>query len=377
MANLFNILPPNTPGKAEPFDFHVSNEELVEFRELLNLSKIGPVTWWNQQKTPEFGVSLEWLSKAKETWLTSFDWRKHEEYINKFPNFKIAIKDHEAGHVNIHFAAIFSARKDAIPIIFLHGFPASFVEFLPMMELLMEKYTPETLPYHVIVPSLPDFGLSSRSSQDTEMTLDRAAFAMNQLMLDLGFGRGYIAQGGDLGSMLARIMSVQYNECKAFHVNLLTLNPGQSVSSSSSPTPEELRIVERTEAWRQTGLAIGEKLLEWTDSREPFPLDTILSMVSFYWFTQTFPRSLYHATLVRNLLAGDPHPISMEKPLGYSLFPYDLAVLPKAWAEEIYPNLAFFRSHSKGGHFASLEQPEAFLQDVEGFVSEVSRLFGV
>lgn len=70
-------------------------------------------------------------------------------------------------------------------------------------------------------------------------------------------------------------------------------------------------------------------------------------MVSFYWFTRTFPRSLYHATLVKDLLAGHPHPISMEKPLGYSLFPYDLVVLPKAWAKEIYPNLAFFRSHSK------------------------------
>lgn len=217
MANAFNILPSNTPGKPEPFDFHVSEEELVEFRDLLKLSKIGPATWWNQQKTPEFGVSLEWLSKAKETWLTSFDWRKHEEYINKFPNFKIAIKDHETGQNNIHFAAMFSARKDAIPIIFLHGFPASFVEFLPMMELLMEKYTPETLPYHVIVPALPDFGLSTRSSQKVEMTLDRAAFIMNQLMLDLGFGGGYIAQGGDLGSILARIMSVQYNECKALH----------------------------------------------------------------------------------------------------------------------------------------------------------------
>ncbi|KAJ6104879.1 alpha/beta-hydrolase [Penicillium sp. IBT 16267x] len=314
MANVFNILPPNTPGKPEPFAFHVSEEELVEFRDLLKLSTIGPATWWNQQKTSEFGVSLEWLSKAKETWLTSFDW-----------------------------------------------------------QLLVEKYTPETLPYHVIVPSLPDFGLSSRSSQSIEMTLDRAAFIMNQLMLDLGFGGGYVAQGGDLGSMLARIMSVQYNECKALHVNMLTLNPGQSAPSSDGPTPEELRIIKRTEAWRQTGLAyalehgtrpatvglaisssplamlawIGEKLLEWTGPREPFTLDTVLSMVSFYWFTRTFPRSLYHATLVRNLLAGDPHPISMEKPLGYSLFPYDLAVLPKAWAEGIYPNLAFFRSHSK------------------------------
>lgn len=217
MANEFNTLPSNIPGKPEPFTFRVPEEELVEFRELLKLSKVGPSNWWNQQKNLQFGVSREWLTEAKETWLTSFDWRKHEEYINKFPNFKIAIKDHEAGQINIHFAALFSTRKDAIPVIFMHGFPASFVEFLPMMELLAEKYIPETLPFHVIVPSLPDYGLSGGSSQNIEMTLDRAARIMNQLMLDLGFGEGYVAQGGDLGSMLARIMSVQYKECKAFH----------------------------------------------------------------------------------------------------------------------------------------------------------------
>lgn len=69
-------------------------------------------------------------------------------------------------------------------------------------------------------------------------------------------------------------------------------------------------------------------------------------MVSFYWFTRTFPRSLYHAELVRNRFKGNAHPISKQKPLGYSLFPHDLAVLPKAWAEELYPNLVFFNAHS-------------------------------
>lgn len=86
-----------------------------------------------------------------------------------------------------------------------------------MMELLSEKYTPETLPYHIIVPSLPNYGLSGSPSENVEMTLDRAARIMHQLMMDLGFSDGYVAQGGDLGSVLARIMSVKYNECKAFH----------------------------------------------------------------------------------------------------------------------------------------------------------------
>ncbi|KAI1297606.1 Alpha/Beta hydrolase protein [Xylaria venustula] len=398
MASKFGVIPNNISTKPEPFALHVAEGELVAFGDLLRLSKVGPSTWWNQQDDPQYGVSRRWLIEAKETWLDSFDWRKHEDYINSFPNFKLPVSDPEAGRVDVHFAALFSAKKDAIPL--LHGFPSSFVEFLPILQLLVDKYTPETLPYHVIVPSLPDYGLS-RTSQQAEMTMTQAARIMNQLMLDLGFGQGYVVQGGDLGSLLSRIMSVEYEACKAFHVNMLVADPALEAPSPDLLSPEETQIVQRTESWRQTGLAyalehgtrpstaglaisasplamlawIGEKLLEWTDPQHQFSLDTILSIVSFYWFTDTFPRSLYHATLVKNLFAGKPHPTSMEKPLGYSLFAYDLCVLPKPWAEEIYPNLTLFKVHSEGGHFASIEQPGTLLDDVEEFVEKVSYLF--
>ena len=228
----FNVTPTNMPGRPEPFALHVSEKELSEFYELLKLSKIGPATWWNQHNDRRFGISREWLLQAKETWLTTFDWRQHEARINKFPNFKISIDDWESGKTEVHFLALFSAKKDAIPFIFLHGFPSSFLELLPMMELLSDKYTPETLPYHIIVPSLPSYGLSSGPSENVEMTLDQAARIMHQLMVDLGFTEGYVAQGGDLGSMLARIMSVKYMECKAFHgkfsVRLWTRRTGRS-----------------------------------------------------------------------------------------------------------------------------------------------------
>ncbi|KZL64874.1 epoxide hydrolase [Colletotrichum tofieldiae] len=401
MANHFNVIPENSPGKPESFTLHVPEKELSEFQELLRLSKIGPATWWNQHTDGQFGISREWLSQAKETWLTSFDWRKHEEHINSLPNFKMTVKDVEAGQIELHFAALFSKNKNAIPVVFLHGFPASFTEFLPMMQLLADKYTPETLPYHIIAPSLPGYGLSGSPCQDVEMTLELAARIMNQLMIDLGFGKGYVAQGGDLGSLLARIMSVRYDACKAFHLNMLVLNAGETVPPFDDLTTEELQIMERTEVWRKTGLAfalehgtrpstvglaissnplallawIGEKLVEWVDQRRPLSIDTVLSMVSFYWFTDTFPRGLYHAEMVKGLSEGKPHPTSKEKPLGYSMFAHDLAVLPQAWAKQIYPNLAFFKTHSMARHFASLEQPEAFLEDIEEFVESVTRLF--
>ena len=119
MASKFGVIPNDTPSNPKPFTLHVAEEELVAFRDLLRLSKIGPPTWWNQQNDPQYGVSRQWLIEAKETGLNNFDWRNYENYINSFPNFKLPISDPDAGRVDIHFAALFSAKKDAIPLLFL------------------------------------------------------------------------------------------------------------------------------------------------------------------------------------------------------------------------------------------------------------------
>lgn len=57
------------------------------------------------------------------------------------------------------------------------------------------------------------------------------------------------------------------------------------------------------------------------------------------------------------------------KPFGYSYYPCELYPVPKAWAATT-GKLTFFRAHDKGGHFAAIEQTEAFLQDLEEFVQE-------
>lgn len=94
--------------------------------------------------------------------------RKEEEYINSFPGYKTQIKDDDGGVFDVHFTALFSSNSSAIPIAFFHGWPGSFLEFLPLMDILRKKYTPETLPYHIIVPSLPGFALSSDPPLDRD-----------------------------------------------------------------------------------------------------------------------------------------------------------------------------------------------------------------
>jgi microsomal epoxide hydrolase len=90
----------------------------------------------------------------------------------------------------------------------------SFIEFIPMMSILRERYTPETLPYHFVVPSLPGYTFSSPQPLDQDFSPVEAARVMNTLAKDLGFGDGYLVQGGDVGSRVARNMGVAFDTCK-------------------------------------------------------------------------------------------------------------------------------------------------------------------
>lgn len=218
----FDTLPAGTTGTIEPFQLQVTDAEIDNCKTLLLLSKLGPQTWENSKASRDsgknYGITRDWLSDAKDAWLFNFDWRKHEARINSFPNFQTTIQDDDtASSFRLHFAALFSRRKDAVPVLFMHGWPGSFCEFVPMLDLLRTKYTADTLPFHAIVPSLPGYGLSSGPPTDRDFTTKDAARLLNQLMVNLGFGSGYVAQGGDVGYFLARRLSAEHDECKALH----------------------------------------------------------------------------------------------------------------------------------------------------------------
>ena len=88
------------------------------------------------------------------------------------------------------------------------------MEFLPIMNLLQQRYTPETLPYHIIVPSLPGYAFSSPPPLFKDFQVQDVARVMNTLMTQLGFDGGYVVQGGDIGSKVARVTAAEHDACK-------------------------------------------------------------------------------------------------------------------------------------------------------------------
>ena len=127
-----------------------------------------------------------------------------EKYIYSFPNYKMRIED-SATDFDIRSVAIFSDRKHAVPVLMLHGWPGTycfnsmsdmliscrkFPRISPILGILMIKYTTVTLPYHIIVPSLPGYASSSLPPLDQDFRFEDVARILNKVMIQLGFENG-------------------------------------------------------------------------------------------------------------------------------------------------------------------------------------------
>ena len=165
--------------------------------------------------------------------------RDTEARINSYPNFKAKVIDDDKTAFNVHLIALFSSNPNAVSLLMLHGWPGVYyfpfgsrrvleqldcsqciffepgnaMEFFATLDLLKQKFTTETSPCHVVVPSLPGYAFSSLPV-DKDFKVADSARIIHKLMMLLGL-KGYIAQGGDIGSGVARHCLSLYGECKA------------------------------------------------------------------------------------------------------------------------------------------------------------------
>jgi microsomal epoxide hydrolase len=210
-------MPYTPPLTAKPYTLSVPESDLNQWRQLLELSPLGPKTYENSQSKTYMGMTYEWLAAAKQHWLTKFDWRAQEARINSFPNYTMTIEG-----IPVHFIGLFSQKPDAVPVIFMHGWPGSFIEFLPMLEHVKAKWSPDEMPFHMVVPSLPGYTLSQALPVDKDWSMVDSARVLDSLMGELGFAK-YVAQGGDVGSFLAIEMGLSHDRCVAIQCESLYL----------------------------------------------------------------------------------------------------------------------------------------------------------
>ena len=120
------------------------------------------------------------------------------------------------------------------------------------------------------------------------------------------------------------------------------------------------------------GLAawIVEKFRTWSDCggdvEKRFTKDEILTNVMIYWVTNSITSStrLYYETMKSGRFG--PAGARIELPTGCAIFPKEIYRAPRAWAEKAF-NVQQWSVMASGGHFAAMEEPKLFADDVREF----------
>lgn len=107
----------------------------------------------------DYGAPLADVKRLVARWLDGFDWRAAERGLNAFSQYTTVIDVDGFGPLDIHFVHQKSAVSNAIPLLFCHGWPGSFVEVTKMLPELAAGQG-DGPAFDVVAPSLPNFGWS-------------------------------------------------------------------------------------------------------------------------------------------------------------------------------------------------------------------------
>lgn len=392
--------------KPKPFSVSISSYEIDELK-----ARLQRVRWPNEpahNEAWEWGTNLSYMKRLVAYWRDEFSWGRAEAELNRFPQFTVDLAAGGETHT-VHFLYQKGSGRKPLPLILTHGWPSTYREFLDVVEPLAhpERFGGDAEDgFDVVVPSLIGYGWSSKPA--TPIGPAAMAELWHRLMRDvLGYER-YAAQAGDWGSFVTSRLALKHPQSViAIHLTMLPLRPHLKHPSQPPVTAEEAAWIEKMKAWwRQeegyrsiqstkpmalafglmdspVGLAgwLADKYWRLGDTRKDHPHDgmearfsmhTMCTQLSLYWFSGTINSAnmLYKAgPAERSALLKPGERVSV--PTAYSDYPMDvLPATPRSWGERGY-NIVRWREMKAGGHFAAMEEPKLFADDVRAFFREV------
>ena len=361
-------------------------------------SKIKNYPWENVKKLNgwDYGTNLSYLKNFSKYWVSKYNWKKSEREINNFSNFITNIDG-----IKIHFIKEKGTGKNPTPLLLMHGWPGSIIEFLHIIEKLAhpEKFGGRIEDsFDVIVPSLPGFGFSG--SPKKPLGPRKIANLMNKLMVKSLKYKKYVAQGGDWGATICNWLGYDHSSnCRAIHINCMTMR-----HPSGPKTKEEKKWQERfnkdqimQEGYRTiqatkpqslsysmidspVGVAawILEKFYSWSDLKKnnfekTYSKDLLITNIMTYLITNSFSSASW-IYFGRREEGGRLFPKNFKKiniPTGIAKFPKEMSEWPpKSYLNRIF-NIQHWSEMKNGGHFAALEQPDVLVKDLRKFLRAI------
>ena len=351
---------------------------------------------WSDAVTDDwqYGMKQSFLQTLCNYWHTDYDFDAAEDRLNSLPHTRFSIKGFGVSCIHLK-----GTGKKPTPLLLMNSWPSSFVEYNKLAYRLADPAAygdPEAKAFDVIIPTLPGFGYSDRPTQPNQVNTEDLFHSL--MTEELGYSH-YFASGTDIGAGVATRLALKFPE-SLLGIHIATVVDPPKGTLSSPLTPAEVSYQRSSAEWLSTegayehvhytrpqtlafgladspgGLAswIVDKFHSWTDHNEDlfqvFPPDTLIDNLMVYWATGTIGSSMryYYDTIHFRAPLTPMDRVSV--PTAVCMWPKDLVVAPKEWAERVY-NVQQYSVQLRGGHFPAWEAPEAYASDLRSFTSSI------
>ncbi|KAI9654591.1 MAG: hypothetical protein M1831_005352 [Alyxoria varia] len=361
----------------------------------------------------EDGPDQRNMTAIRDHWVNNYNWQDVQADMNKrFRHFTTTT--HAAAGSNytepipLHFIHHKTHRPKAIPILFLHGWPSSFLEWSKLVEPLTNPPNKSLPAFDVVAVDLPGFGFSP-APEVSGLGSRVAGQAFNDLMHQLGYPK-YAIYTTDLGQPVGRWMVHDAANSVISHVSdFYVVNPSPddlARRAAGQTTEEENLVIDELNEFEQYGsayyqahatrplqLAIGMndspvgfvgwiwQLIHLVADGYPYTAEELITEGMMLFIGGVYGNVRAYKEWTRNAggnaLNDTAYP-SSNVPTAILQFPEvnrysgnPWAHAPRSWFERT-ANVTYINNKHAGGHFPAVSNPNAVLHDLWEFYGDPS-----
>jgi len=381
-------------SKPKPFEVSWSEAEVGAV-----LEKVRDYPWPPVPEVADgwaYGCDAGYLKALCGHWAGGYDWRAAVADLNRFAQFTARVEDYD-----LHFLHVVGEAGGKRPLLITHGWPGSHYEFWGAIEKLAfpSRFGGQAADaFDLVIPSLPGFGFSSKPKRPIGQRTTARLF--NALMTQVLGYRSYLAQGGDWGAMVTSWLGREHGaSARAIHLNMLGFRPhggpqGEAEVGWATKQAGQMDALgayfrlqiskPQSIAWMGAGNPVGqaawivERFYDWSDRSaktldEIYGRDRLLTNVMIYVMTDSFATGAwyYRGLIEEGRLAFEPGE-RVETPTAFANFPGEplYQAPPRSFAERAY-NIVRWSDMPRGGHFAAMEEPDLYVDEVRAWARGV------
>ncbi|KAM0327655.1 hypothetical protein ACHAQA_005948 [Verticillium albo-atrum] len=354
---------------------------------------------WTREGPPEDAVK----GLAKH-WATKYNWKNVEKKLNRdFKHYATTVPGNRnyTAPIPLHFVHEKSKDKNAIPLLLIHGWSSTYLEWAEVIKPLVANKGGRS--YHIVAVDLPGFGFSP-SPTLPGLGPREIGLAFDALMKQLGYAT-YGIVSTDIGWLVATWQTVDATESVIGHYTdffLASATPEDRARQANNETTEEENTYIKgsddfftihgayatAQTFKPQALAlpmtdspVGYAAWLWdlkygSSDGYDYTYDELITETFLSWIQEPYGSMRAYKEISQPYVRAFP---KTDVPTGVTQWgsingPFEelaeFPFAPRSWIER-GANLVYFERFAFGGHFPAISQSKLWIGTVQKFFSSL------